>query len=230
MTSQHKKLPDLNTHKPGKAIIRIAIVDDHPLVATGLQALLSSYNHLEVVAVYPSGSALLQGLEHVQPDILLLDIHLPDSTGDKIALSVMKRFPSVKIIALTSLDSPFYLYNMMKSGVSGYLLKTTVNEQIITAIETVYEQGYYLESDHKKKMDAFAVKIKNRETMKPSLTQKEKEVLKLTVQGLTLQEISKALFLGQRTVEYYRANLLLKLNVKNMAELIRKCIENNLVD
>ncbi len=118
----------------------------------------------------------------------------------------------------------------MRSGISGYLLKTTVNENIIEAIEKVYNGEKYLTSEHQNKMEIFSKKIKNRESMKPSLTQKEKEVLKLTVDGLTLQEISKTLFLGQRTVEYYRTNLLLKLNVKNMAELIRKSIEHNLIE
>lgn len=210
--------------------INIAITDDHPLVITGLKSLLQNYKHLHVTAVYQNGKELLNGLKNTPIDVLLLDIHLPDSTGDKLAAEILKKYPAIKIIALTSLDSPFYIYNMMNSGVSGYLLKTTLNDNIIEAIEQVYNGGQYLETEHQNKMQAFAQKIKSRESMKPSLTQKEKEVLKLTVQGLTLQEISKTLFLGQRTVEYYRTNLLLKLDVKNMAELIRKSIETNLID
>src|SRR5690606_31866565 len=96
--------------------------------------------------------------------------------------------------------------------------------------EAVYKGEQYMARELKAKMEAFAQKMKSRETLRPTLTQKEKEVLQLTVQGYTLQKIAEKLFLGQRTVEYYRSNLFLKLDVSNLAELIRKALESGMMD
>ncbi len=210
--------------------IKVAIVDDHSMVLKGLQQILSAYPVIEITGLYEDGILFMNSLQQNQPDVLLLDLHLPNKMGDKLAAKILRKHPGIKIIALTSLDSSFYIYNLIHEGASGYLLKNTTVEKIVEAIETVHNGGIYLEKELKDKMENFAKRIKSRESLNPAFTQKEKEVLKLTVQGLTLQEIAEQLFLGQRTVEYYRTNLLLKMDVKNMAELVRKSIETGLID
>ncbi len=210
--------------------IKLSIVDDHPMVLSGLQQMLSKYPQFEISGLYENGIALMNNLATEQPDVLLLDLHLPHKMGDKLVPQILRKYPKIKIIALTSLDSSFYIYNLMQEGASGYLLKNTPVEKIVEAIETVQKGAIYLDNELKEKMESFSKRIKFREALNPTFTQKEKDVLKLTVQGLTLQEIAEKLFLGQRTVEYYRTNLLLKMDVKNMAELIRKSIETGLID
>lgn len=210
--------------------IKVAIIDDHAMILAGLRTLLSQYPTLEITGLYEDGMEFVNSLPRHQPDVLLLDLHLPNKMGDKLVPKILRKHPEVKIIALTSLDSSFYIYNLIQVGASGYLLKSTPVEKIAEAIETVYNGGIYIERELKEKMESFAQRIKSRETLNPTFTQKEKEVLKLTAQGLTLQEIGEKLFLSQRTVEYYRTNLLLKMDVKNMVELVRKSIETGLID
>jgi DNA-binding NarL/FixJ family response regulator len=201
--------------------IKVAITDDHPMIITGLQNMFAVHPHIVLTGVYTNGKELLDGLRN---------IHLPDKTGDKLASMILKKYPGLRIIALTNLDSSFYIYNMVKDGVLGYLLKNADGNSIISAVEAVYKGEKYMARELKAKMEAFAQKMKSRETLRPTLTQKEKEVLQLTVQGYTLQKIAEKLFLGQRTVEYYRSNLFLKLEVSNLAELIRKALESGMMD
>jgi len=210
--------------------IRIAIADDHPMIIGGLHAMLSAYPHIEVAGMYATGEQLLCGLQKQQPDVLLLDIQLPDKTGDKLAPIILKKYPHIRILVITNLNSTLYIYNMLRLGVSGYVLKNADPESIVNAIETVYKGERYLASGLKEKLDHFTLIMKKETDLQPSLTAKEKEVLRLTVNGYTIQEISEQLFLGVRTIEYYRSNLLLKLEVKNMAALIRKALELGLSD
>jgi DNA-binding NarL/FixJ family response regulator len=195
------------------------------MIIGGLYALLSAYKHIEVAGMYTTGEQLLCGLQKQQPDVLLLDIQLPDKTGDKLAPVILKKYPHIRILIITNLNSALYIHNMFRLGVSGYVLKNADPESIIKAIETVYRGEHYLTPDLKDKLDHFTFIMKKQTDLQPSLTAKEKEVLRLTVNGYTTQEISEQLFLGVRTIEYYRSNLLLKLEVKNMAALIRKALE-----
>ncbi len=208
--------------------IRIAIADDHPMIIDGLKHMLAAQPHISLEAIYNTGEALLEGLGRQQPELLLLDIQLPGITGDQLVPIITRKFPDIKILTLTSNDSALYIYNMLKAGVKGYILKNSASAHIIKAIEAVYKGEQYLEPALREKLDRFAIKMKNKEGLKPSLTAKEKEVLLLTIEGYSIQEIAEKIFLGQRTVEYYRSNLLLKLDARNLADLIRKALEHGL--
>ncbi len=210
--------------------IHIAIADDHPMITDGLQHMLAAHPHIVLGNIYNSGATLMQGLAEQQPDVLLLDIQLTDITSDKLAPEILKLYPHIRILVLTGIDSALYIYNMLKEGVSGYVLKNSASSVIVHAIETVHAGGIFLEQALQEKLDRFRDKLKSKEMLKPSLTVKEREVLELTVKGYSIPEISEKIFLGRRTVEYYRSNLLLKFDVRNMAELIRKTIETGILD
>src|SRR6218665_982995 len=105
--------------------INIAIADDHPMIIGGLKSLLIGYQHLNLVGSYLSGNDLLQQLPLVQADVLLLDIQLPDKTGDVLAPLILKQHPDLRILILTNLSSPLYLHNLLRLGVAGYVLKNT---------------------------------------------------------------------------------------------------------
>lgn len=210
--------------------IHIAITDDHPMIIGGLRNMLSLYPHIRLGEAYTTAKALMEGLEEVQPDVLLLDIQLPDKTGDTLVPVILKKYPAIRILALTNMDSMLYIHNMLRLGVSGYVSKNSDPDTVIRAIETVYRGDQFLESSLKDRLEQFSFTMRKEAAMKPTLTQREKEILQLTVNGDTIQEISQKLFVGLRTVEYYRSNLLLKLDVKNMAGLIKKAIRLGLAE
>jgi DNA-binding NarL/FixJ family response regulator len=211
-------------------IIHIAITDDHPMIIGGLRNMLSLYPHIQLDNAYTTGTALMDGLQLQQPDVLLLDIQLPDKTGDTLVPLILKKYPAIRILALTNMDSMLYIHNMLRLGVSGYLSKNSDPDTVIKAIETIYNNEQFLEPAIKQKLDQFALTMRKEAALKPTLTLREKEILQLTVNGDTIQEISEKLFIGLRTVEYYRSNLLLKLEVKNMAGLIKKAIRLGLAE
>ncbi|WP_118974513.1 response regulator [Taibaiella koreensis] len=204
--------------------IRIAIADDHPMIIGGLKNMLSVYPHIRLAGAYGNGADLLQGLQENQPDVLLLDIQLPDKTGDMLAPVILKHYPDIRILALTNLNSALYVHNMLRMGVLGYVLKNTDPEVVIRAVETVYEGKQFIDPALLDSLDQFTQRMKRESALKPALTPREKEILRMTVNGDTIQEISEKLFIGLRTVEYYRSNLFLKLDVRNMAGLIRKAL------
>lgn len=204
--------------------INIAIADDHPMIIGGLQNMLSVYPHIRLAGSYPNGAELLEGLQRIQPEVLLLDIQLPDKTGDLLAPLILKKYPDIRILALTNLNSTLYVHNMLRMGVLGYVLKNSDPGMVIKAIETVYKGETFVDPSIREQLEQFTVRMKREAALKPTLTLREKEILRLTVNGDTIQEISEKLFIGLRTVEYYRSNLFLKLDVKNMAGLIRKAL------
>ncbi|HYH15265.1 MAG TPA: response regulator transcription factor, partial [Flavisolibacter sp.] len=201
-----------------------------PMIIGGLQNMLTVYPHITLINSYANGADLLNGLQQSQPDVLLLDIQLPDKTGDQLAPLILKKYPGIRILALTNLNSTLYVHNMMRMGVLGYVLKNTDPGIVIKAIETVYTNVAFIDPSIKENLEQFTVRMRREAALKPALTLREKEILRLTVNGDTIQEISEKLFIGLRTVEYYRSNLFLKLDVKNMAGLIRKALLLGLTD
>jgi len=210
--------------------IHIAIADDHPMMIQGLVHVLERYPHIKLCGTYQNGRDLLKGLERNLPDVLLLDIQLPGQTGDELAPLIMKKYPDIRILTVTNFDSTLHANNMFKRGVHGYLLKTSDEKILIEAIETVYRGGRFVEKDMQERLDKISVKVRRSEYSKLSLTSREKEVLQLIANGDTNTEISEKLFLSFGTVDNYRKSLLLKLDVKNTAMLVKKALQLGLVE
>ncbi len=204
--------------------IRIAIADDHPVVTKGLQNMLLNYPHISVTGIYSNGGELLSGLKQEVPDVLLLDIQLPDKNGDELAQAILKKYGDIKILALTNFNSVLYVNSMFRNGAKGYLLKTTEEDILIKAIETVYEGGEFLEESLKEEFRQFEQNMRRESTLKATLTPREKEILQLIANGCTGNEIAQQLFISFNTVEHYRNNILLKMDVKNTAALIKKAL------
>lgn len=208
--------------------IRIAIADDHPLIVNGLRNILSAYTDMEVVATFSNGQDLLESFKQSTPDILLLDIQMPGMQGDVVCKTINRLYAQVKVIALTNLDNVFYVRTMFKAGALGYLLKTAPEDQVIKAVRTVAANGQYLD----KELQASVMQSSltgNAPPKSPLLTAREKEVLQLIAENNTSKEIAEKLFLSKRTIDHHRNNLLLKLDVKNAAGLIKKAINMGLL-
>jgi DNA-binding NarL/FixJ family response regulator len=210
--------------------IKIAIADDHPMIIKGLQNMLANYPHITLTATYANGAVLLEGLRQDTPDVLLLDIQLPGKTGDELAPIILRKYPGIRILTLTNFDSTLHVSNMLRQGVHGYLLKNAEEDVLIRAIETVYRGESFLEESMKDRLHRLDIRITRTVSTKSTLTPREKEILQLIVTGDTSQEIAEKLFLSLHTVENYRTSIMLKLDVKNVAALIRKALRTGLAD
>jgi len=193
--------------------------------------MLSSYEQVLVTETYPSGTALLEGLKTEQPDVLLIDVLLPDKSGKELAPLIVEKYPSIRMIALTSLDSPAVIKSMMQRGCLGFLLKDTTEETLVAAIEHVYRGLEFIEPSLKEYM--FQNMLRYRKTgqqVMPELTTREKEVLRLIVAEYTTQQIADKLFISFRTAENHRYSILQKLDVKNTAGLVKLAIQMGLLE
>lgn len=204
--------------------INVDIVDDHNVVISGLQNMLQDFSHIQVVNVYNTGEALLAGLKKQQPDVLLLDIQLPDINGDVLAEKICSKYPAMGILAMTGFDTTYYVQNMLKRGALGYLLKNTTAAILVQAIETVYRGERYVDPSLRQQLIDDMLLNKKQEFEQVLLTRREQEILKLITEEYTSQEIAKKLFLSANTVENQRASLLQKLHCKNTAGLVKAAI------
>lgn len=204
--------------------IKVAIVDDHPMIINGLKNMLQGYPHIEVIDAYNNGDELWQGLALQQPDVLLLDIQLPGQPGDELTPLILKKFPALRIMALTNFASSLYLSTMLRQGALGYLLKTTKQDTLIDAIETVYRGETFIEPSLRDKLVQQSDKNNRSVYAQLSLTIREKEILRLLVAGKANQEIADALFIGYHTVRNYRARIFDKLEVNSISELVSKAL------
>lgn len=210
--------------------IRIAIVDDHPLVISGLKRILDNCADMEVSGSYANGKELLAALPTAQPDVLLLDIQLPGLTGEELAGIISAQYPMIKVLALTNFDNVYYVRTMLKKGAHGYVLKTTNEDILIEAIRCVFDGQPYIEPALKERVLLDNLKAKRSMASQPVITRLEKEILQMIAADMTSQQIAQKLFLSKRTIDNYRLSLLMKLGVKNPAGLVKKAIQLGLID
>lgn len=206
-------------------MINVAIVDDQVIILNGLQKILADARHIHISGVYNHGDHLLEGLEKSQPDVLLLDIQMPGKSGIELAAIISKKYPAIKMIALTNVDVLSQMKQMLQKGCMGYLLKDVSPEILVKAIESVHNGEQFLQEDFKIQL----LNSLSRQDNKQLITRREKEILKLIVDENTNQDIASKLFLSLRTVENHRNNLLQKLSVKNTAGLVKVAIQEGLV-
>jgi DNA-binding NarL/FixJ family response regulator len=203
--------------------INVFIVEDHQMVIEGIKSLLLGENSIELVGWSNTAKNCLQFFKMKTADIILMDISLPDISGIELCEQITKKYPKVKVIALSTHNQGTYVRKMMESGANGYLLKNADKHEILKAIETVHQGNNYLTFEAEK-----ALRYENELQNKlPKLTKREKEVLQLISEGLTNAQISEKLFISIDTVDSHRKNLHSKLNVKNTAMLIKFVNENN---
>ena len=206
-------------------MINVFIVEDHSMVIEGLQVLLQNENEIKVVATATDAAGCLNYLKHHKADVVLLDINLPDMDGVDLCKIIKTDHKEIMVLGLSTINKGVYMNKMMENGASGYLLKNLTRRELIDAIKTVNKGGVYFSFEAGKIYKATLEK----NSSLPVLTKREKEILKLIVEGKTNPEISKLLFISIDTVDSHRKNLYTKLNVNNTASLIRYAIESGWV-
>ncbi len=210
--------------------IKIAIVDDHPLVINGLYHILGNCKDMEIIGSYNSGKELLNAISRRQPDVLLLDIYMPGQTGEDIAEIISRQYPDIKMLALTNLDNVYYIKSMLRKGVYGYILKTIKEDILLDAVRTVYGGKKYLEPSLQDKLLQDALQSKQDLSADSVLSTREKEILSFIAANLTSQQIAVTLSISKRTVDFHRTSLLMKLGAKNVAALVKKAIQLGLIE
>ena len=210
-------------------MIKVAITDDHLLVMQGIESMLQSESSIQIVGKYPSAEKTLEALSKEQPDILLLDINLPDINGIDLCKQLRGLYPKLTIIALSSHDDTNFVKRILKNGARGYLLKNTSKEELLEAFETVLSGEQYLQASITQKLLNQSLGTQKRNILKPKLTRREKEVLAAICEEMTTQEIAEQLFVSPKTVETHRMNLISKLGARNSVGLVKIAIEQELL-
>ena len=213
-------------------MIQIAIADDEALFRKGMRLLLEDDEEFTVILEAENGKELLDQLQKTNslPDVLLLDLNMPEMNGVETAKSLQEKFPSIRIIVISTYFSKAFIINMIELGASAYLPKNSLPEEVEHTIREVYNKGFaYSEEVMKVIRENMINKTKNKPAFAPELTQREKEVLQLICEQFTAGEIAEKLFISQRTVDGHRNNLLQKLNCRNTAGLVAYALQNQLI-
>ena len=202
---------------------KIFIVDDHYMVIEGIHSLLQNDRSLEWCGHAMNAASCLAFLRQTQPDVIFMDISLPDQSGIDLCAEVKRLYPSIFIIGLSTFNQQSFIQKMMDNGASGYVLKNATQEELTEAIVTVMKGKTYLS------LEASQALRKNTDANVPVLTRREKEVLELIAEGMTNNEIGQKLFISASTVDTHRKNLLAKLGAKNTASLVHIATQLQLV-
>ncbi len=210
-------------------MISILVIDDHPLVGDGISMMVKEITHLQILTVCKTGKEALVFLEKTSPDVILLDISLPDIDGLELCTLIRKKNKQTKIIGLTSTNEAGIITQLLANGGNGYLLKNMEREELITAIDEVMNGRIFLSKAANQKILEQFHSLKDALKNKLVLTRREKEILKLLYEGLTGPQIAEKLFLSPLTVETHRKNLMQKLNVNSVKQLLKVAGENKLI-
>jgi DNA-binding NarL/FixJ family response regulator len=211
--------------------IRIAIIDDHPMLIRGLKGMLDGAADLEVIGTYLRGEDLLKAFqtENNRPDVLLMDLSMPEMDGEEVATALQRQYPGIAIVVFTNMEQRYYLHTMIRLGVLGYILKSSEENILLEAINNAHKRRHYF--DPAIREDGIKVLKMNASTITQQLvlTKREKEILQLIAENYQSNDIAQKLFISKRTVDFHRTNLLLKLDVKSSASLIKKAIDIGLI-
>ncbi|MBA2744996.1 MAG: response regulator transcription factor [Flavisolibacter sp.] len=213
-------------------VIKVAIADDHALFRTGVKTSLSSRKDIHMIAEAENGMQLMNLLKHIQPDVVLLDIHMPIMDGYTTLPEIKKLYPQIKVIMLSMNNDPSIITKMMEIGANSYLTKESDSETIYQAICTCYEQEFFFNDlTNKALLNGLRMK-KPQESPVPDvqLSDKEITILKLMCEEKSTKEIADMVDLSPRTVEAIRDKLKTKTGVKSMAGLVMYAVKAGIVE
>lgn len=208
---------------------RVLLADDHALVRAGIRALIGELEGIEVVAEAGSGREALRLTEELQPDIVLLDIAMPALSGLEVLAETAKRFPNVRVIILTVHEEREYALQALRSGAAGYLPKSAGRTELQDAIETVARGETYVSGELARKSILQQAGGVKHDAMLKMLTPRQREILILIAEGNTTRDIAVSLKISVKTVESHRAQLMERLDIHEMAGLVRFAIRTGLV-
>lgn len=202
-------------------MINIFIIDDHPLVAGGISMMLKDVEYLSIVGNATTGTEAIEFLNTNEPEIILLDISLPDTDGLQLCELIRKNNKYSKIIGLTSANDSSIIMQLLQRGANGYLLKNMERDELLEAIDKVIDGKIFLSKGANEKVLEQFSSISSAMDDMPAITRREKEILLLLEEGLNGPQIAEKLFISPFTVETHRRNLMQKLNVNSTQQLLK---------
>jgi DNA-binding NarL/FixJ family response regulator len=211
-------------------MISVMIADDHQMFIDGVKALLSSEDEIRVIGEALSGIELMALLESKTPDVVLMDVNMPQMDGLEATSRIHLKYPDVKILMLTMYNNEDFIFGLMNAGASGYILKNTGRTELTEAIRAVHSgKTFYSKEVSETILQNITKKPAQQKMEAAQLTEREKDVLRLIAQELTTLEIAERLFISPNTVETHRKNLMSKLHAKNIAGLVRFALQTGLI-
>jgi DNA-binding NarL/FixJ family response regulator len=206
-------------------MIKVFILDDHYMVVEGIRSLLMNEKEIDFIGSASTVESCRAFLKTKLPDVILMDINLPDGNGIELCKEVKEKYPSINILGISTFNQASYIKDMMENGASGYVLKNATQREITEAIQLASIGKTYMAFEVAKTVHA----SENKGSGKILLSRREKDVLELIKDGFTNGEISVKLNVSQHTVDTYRKSLLSKLHARNTAELIKQAVLNKLI-
>jgi DNA-binding NarL/FixJ family response regulator len=201
--------------------INVLIVDDHPVVRLGLRTMLESEENIAVTGMAGSAKEALIEVERLQPDVVLMDLRMPEMEGAEAIAELRRIHPDIRILVLTNYEEDEYIFRALQAGAMGYLLKSTPQEEIVQAVEMVHQNKRCIPPNIAKRLF---------ETIgREELSQRELEVLKLVASGLTNKEIAQRLFISDKTARNHVASCLVKLDANDRTEAATTAIRRGLI-
>lgn len=215
--------------------IRIFLVDDHQLVRDGIKALLTSAEDITILGEASSGRECFEKIAQEPPDILILDISLPDTNGIEITKRISAEYPDTRVLILSMYTNEDFIFNSVRAGARGYLPKNTSREELLDAIHAIYDgEEFFADSISRIMLKSYVRKAKEDDLVTQGgpvpLTTREIEILKLFAEGFINKEISDKLDISIRTVETHKNHIMKKLELKSTVELIKYAIRNKIVE
>ncbi|MCT4558475.1 MAG: response regulator transcription factor [Pelagimonas sp.] len=201
---------------------RVVVVDDHPMVAEGIEAILDGYEDISVLATLSDGQAMIDQLDDLQPDVILMDLNMPGLGGLSATEMILERRPKTHILILSMHDTPEYISTALSHGARGYVLKDVPTDEIKLAIDTVMAGQQYL-------CTGAEGALTPQNEMRDHLTNREQTVLLQLAQGKSNKEVALALNISVRTVETHRKNIKRKLGISSTAGLTRYALEHGVL-
>jgi DNA-binding NarL/FixJ family response regulator len=216
-----------SVHKP----IQVAIADDHILLRKALAKLVASFEDYAVLFEADNGKEIKKKInEHLVPDLVLLDVNMPEMDGFETAAWLNKNYPRIKVLALSMFSDERTIIRMLRQGARGYVMKNIDPEELRKALDSVMKKNFYLSEEISGKIISGLHKDADRVEEPPSLTQREKDFLKLICSEITYKDIAAKMFVSPRTVDEYRNSLFEKLKVKSRVGLVMYAMRNGLVE
>ena len=209
--------------------VKVLVVDDHAVVRAGLKLLIDAEGDLEAVGEAGTAKDAIFEARSLKPDVILLDVVMPDQSGLEIVPQLVHENPEAKILVLSMQDEPSYVREAFESGASGYVLKEAADAEVVAAIREVAGGGRYVHPELGARLVAAESEERKRAEQDP-LSEREREVLRLLALGHTNQEIAKQLYISVRTAETHRAHIMQKLGLSSRAELVRYALDQGLLE
>src|SRR5690348_1710016 len=213
--------------------IRVLLVDDHTILRQGLKMLLHAQPDMEVVGEASDGYQAIAEAQRLQPDVILMDITMPEMNGIEATRHVRRQHPDIRVLVLTMHENEEYLFQVLRAGAAGYILKEAADTELITAIRTVQSSRFYLSPSAQTMMVGdYLQRVRTGEEKDSysGLTEREREILKLVAEGLTNNQIAERLFISPKTVDTHRTHIMDKLNLHSRAELVKYAMRRGLLE